>query len=375
MTNPTSPPRVCEHCDKLFAKPYTISRKEWSTTRFCSSECKNLHQIGRPNGKLGWRKPISEAQFIPCRICGEPTKYAGSPNHPYYNLLRCNKPTCIKESKQRKNESIKTTALRMYADGTRRRLTSNWDGIIRVSAEELLLKEKLEKDGWQSQYKFLTGLEGLNVPRTFWLDFAKPEKRLCLEIDGSVHRLNHVILKDRRRDGILRDQGWQVLRITSKIVRNDPESFIKKLSKWDEGTPPLQSEEPKPKKCEICNRVVKNIDNRFCSSACASINHGRQLKGKPSKRKGIKTGDSSKWSRIPCRICGQPTKIAGTPNHPRWKTKACDKPECQAASKLLTRQNQSKALKGNEKLIDGTKKAWARRKGPKVENVPSVPSD
>lgn len=65
--------------------------------------------------------------------------------------------------------------------------------------------------GWIHQMQF----------SIYQLDFAFPEYKLCVEIDGSTHLLDTVIEIDKRRDKFLNEEGWRVLRITAKEVKNN----------------------------------------------------------------------------------------------------------------------------------------------------------
>lgn len=65
--------------------------------------------------------------------------------------------------------------------------------------------------GWVHQMQF----------SIYQLDFAFPEYMLCVEIDGSTHLLDSVKQKDKRRDKFLNKNGWRVLRITAKDVKNN----------------------------------------------------------------------------------------------------------------------------------------------------------
>ena len=65
--------------------------------------------------------------------------------------------------------------------------------------------------GWIHQMQF----------SIYQLDFAFPEYKLCVEIDGSTHLLKNVIEIDKRRDKFLNIEGWRVLRITAKEIKNN----------------------------------------------------------------------------------------------------------------------------------------------------------
>ena len=290
------------------------------------------------------------SSFLPCRICGEPTRYQGPS---LAGRVHCGKPSCREASRLLKNSKLR----------------GNWQNVPKISEEELLLAPYLTTHGWRSQFKFVPFIPGVDAPRTYHLDFAIPEKKLCLEIDGVSHRDR--ANRDERKDEILKSQGWQIIRLKAEEVRYNLDETISLLNDLALET---QTVEPTPepiKTCEVCGNPMPRppeisplrwAERKTCSDACRIKLHAQLITGRPSPRKGIRTGDSSRWSYIPCRICGEPTKIPGTPNHPRWGKKACDKPECQAASRELRRQNQSAALRGNQRLIESTKKAWERRK-------------
>jgi len=54
-------------------------------------------------------------------------------------------------------------------------------------------------------------------------DFACDRLRLILEIDGGVHRLDEVILRDHLRQTELEAMGWTVIRFTNAEVLDHPE--------------------------------------------------------------------------------------------------------------------------------------------------------
>ncbi len=69
-------------------------------------------------------------------------------------------------------------------------------------------------------------LEGLGFKRqmpigNYIVDFACPEHRLVIEVDGSQHAEDQVIRYDEKRSGYLEAQGWQVLRFWNDDVLKD----------------------------------------------------------------------------------------------------------------------------------------------------------
>lgn len=60
------------------------------------------------------------------------------------------------------------------------------------------------------------------------LDFAWVDKKKCVEIDGDQHqRFQEYIERDKRKDEYIKDQKWQVLRITWKDMFHDTKKWIK----------------------------------------------------------------------------------------------------------------------------------------------------
>jgi very-short-patch-repair endonuclease len=59
------------------------------------------------------------------------------------------------------------------------------------------------------------------------IDFAWVDKKLAIEIDGSQHqRYEEYQKRDKKKDSILIENGWKVLRISWKDLSNEPKKFI-----------------------------------------------------------------------------------------------------------------------------------------------------
>jgi very-short-patch-repair endonuclease len=66
------------------------------------------------------------------------------------------------------------------------------------------------------------------------LDFAWPDKKCCIEVDGSQHQWPDRILSDEKKDEFIRDKGWEILRIKWKDCFNDPKLWIEKAKQFIE---------------------------------------------------------------------------------------------------------------------------------------------
>jgi hypothetical protein len=60
------------------------------------------------------------------------------------------------------------------------------------------------------------GITGQLRRRFFRLDFAHLEAKVNIEIDGTKHSSPLEIERDRRRDSIIRDLGWKIIRIKER---------------------------------------------------------------------------------------------------------------------------------------------------------------
>ena len=59
------------------------------------------------------------------------------------------------------------------------------------------------------------------------LDFAWVDKKLEIEIDGEQHERAENQIRDKKRDQILKENGWKTLRIKWKEMFNNSNKYIK----------------------------------------------------------------------------------------------------------------------------------------------------
>ncbi len=218
--------KVCEYCSKPFPKPSYCSKKEWSKRRFCSILCKKQSQIGKPHPRKGTSYHPSRAKRLPCRICGGPTKYHGTSKNHLYGLVRCDQLTCKEASRQLKNKKIQAV-LRANPSTPK----GGWNYVPTINRDELVVAPFLEALGFIHQYKIITN-GTRHTARFYKLDFGNPIKRLCIEIDGTSHRLPRKIEQDQRKDNFLTRIGWNILRIPAKEISISQEQVQAKIIKW-----------------------------------------------------------------------------------------------------------------------------------------------
>lgn len=62
------------------------------------------------------------------------------------------------------------------------------------------------------------------------VDFAFPDKKIAIEVDGPHHRTRQEIERDEKRRDVAENLGWRVKRFTAEEVFEDPEKIAWKIS-------------------------------------------------------------------------------------------------------------------------------------------------
>ncbi|MBR1610090.1 MAG: DUF559 domain-containing protein [Methanobrevibacter sp.] len=106
----------------------------------------------------------------------------------------------------------------------------------------------------------------------FFLDFAWPEKRLCIEIDGELNRYEKQQNNDKEKDRLLKEDGWKELRLKWGYINSNKIEAIKLIENFlnetgDITIPVYKTKreiwEEQHKENEL-NGVLKNKLGRFC---------------------------------------------------------------------------------------------------------------
>lgn len=85
---------------------------------------------------------------------------------------------------------------------------------------------RTEERLWGRLRKFVVRFRRQAPIDPYVVDFACHRARLVIEVDGGVHALPEVALRDAARDEWLRAQGYRVLRFSTKQVEEDIESIL-----------------------------------------------------------------------------------------------------------------------------------------------------
>ncbi|MCH8519003.1 endonuclease domain-containing protein [Candidatus Gracilibacteria bacterium] len=74
--------------------------------------------------------------------------------------------------------------------------------------------------------------ENSGLDRYIIADFYCPEKKLIIEIDGSIHHREDVYLLDREKENFLSQTGYQVLRFTNAEVQKSMKVIIETIQNY-----------------------------------------------------------------------------------------------------------------------------------------------
>jgi len=91
-----------------------------------------------------------------------------------------------------------------------------------ISYPENLFKEALER--FELDKKYLIAREYSVFP--YFIDFAFINEKLAIEIDGSQHLLEERKIKDGEKDLLLKNNGWNIIRIAENQIKTNIDEVI-----------------------------------------------------------------------------------------------------------------------------------------------------
>lgn len=94
-----------------------------------------------------------------------------------------------------------------------------------LSYPEKLFLDKLNDLKWGEKYSIIR--EFSVYP--FFIDFAFVNEKVAVEIDGSQHLLEERKERDVKKDNLLLENGWSVVRVTDKEIKTNLNNVIEKL--------------------------------------------------------------------------------------------------------------------------------------------------
>lgn len=220
------PIRVCQRCGKEFEqKPRNIERK------YCSRQCSDA---------INKNPPALEWTSKPCAYCGN--LFLCPPWHP--QVTHCSG----KCAKQHQAQTVQGPAHPLWKDkiemscevcgkicavkpciAQRFRACSKRCAAIlsvqaqqRISSIEIKMQEALLKVGLEPTPQYIIG--------PYIADFAFPEHHLVVECDGDYwHGNPKQQAKDRRKDGYLNHNGWDVLRLPEHRILSNIDECVQEI--------------------------------------------------------------------------------------------------------------------------------------------------
>jgi len=129
-----------------------------------------------------------------------------------------NKPQKHTEEAKRKISVIRTAYLKLHPEKVPYRLNHS----SKRSIPELIFEKALKEYG-------LTNFEPEKPMSIYQFDFAFPEERIDVEIDGKLHLTDNVKRIDERRDKWTESIGWRVIRFTASEVCKDVNVCLSEL--------------------------------------------------------------------------------------------------------------------------------------------------
>ncbi len=233
--------KTCKFCGAEFNRT-NESPTAWASRQFCSSRCAYEPRKGKPvaalvefvadNGGHGSRW-MKRTAYKKCRICGATFHHASK------YVLSCDNPDCRAKSEQLRRENLSRKTTEMWRTGVLNTENSSWNFVARISKGETVIKDAMAEIGFVHQFKYT-----VNTPdfiRTYHLDFAIPDMKLYVEIDGSSHKLPKSKKRDAIRTQLLHDDGWQCLRFWEREAVKKSDSLTLKVKEWVDSIKLLRS--------------------------------------------------------------------------------------------------------------------------------------
>lgn len=110
---------------------------------------------------------------------------------------------------------------------------------LREQPTALIAMSPIEKSFWGAHLRVslpaLTGLVPQHPVGRYFIDFALPDRKIGIELDGfATHSSTTDITKDRQRQRAIESQGWRIIRFGGQEVHRDPVACVKQAAELAE---------------------------------------------------------------------------------------------------------------------------------------------
>ena len=226
--HPSRPASKC--CSKECKEQYKYNCGEFSFIPYCKDHNTTpeafLKKIDTMhNVEMKTMKQISEELHIVrislmrlCKEYGIKTRTISEDNHRRYSTMTKEQ---IKEQTKKANEGIRELFKNPQWKEEQIKKVMEAQNFKR-SAPELLFEKLMNKNGYYPIAQYTEGMAG------FLIDFAFPEIKLAIEIDGEYwHSLEKTQKRDRQKNYLLGvKKGWELIRIPASDFTNNSDHYI-----------------------------------------------------------------------------------------------------------------------------------------------------
>lgn len=115
----------------------------------------------------------------------------------------------------------------------------------------------------------------------YFIDFAFPDIKLAIEIDGSQHLQKDRKQKDKEKDELLKSQGWSIIRFTENVVKTDWDLLYNTISPYLQGKTGYEKVGIL-KSLKVKEKAIRDINGKTEKQKLAYLNQ-RKVKNRPSK--------------------------------------------------------------------------------------------
>lgn len=276
----------CEYCNKIYTHKYVFNRHLKTHSEYKPKEytwqckyCENkplfkTRKILEKHIKLNHKENKTRLDFkdnFICQYCnnvlytttggikGHERQCSKNPNRKLPDLSKCKSEEFRRQASERMKERHKLGLAATFQ--SRKNMFHSYPEkwLISVLKNDF---NQIENIDYETERPF----------HKFFLDFAWPEKRLCIEIDGELHRYERQQKNDKEKDRLLKENGWKELRLKWGYISSNKIEAIKLIENFlnetgDITIPVYKSQteiwEEKRKENEL-NGVLKNKIGRFC---------------------------------------------------------------------------------------------------------------
>lgn len=244
--------KICAACGAAFERPFALHPADWERRQFCSRRC--AATVPRKNRYV--TEPVKS-----CIVCAK--DYGPSPGQRgiawerrKYCSLTC-AARARSEAAWGRREKVtcavcRTTVAVQFPDQATC-LSRDCKAEYRRTIMAEKIREKIkagyargdrppgrgvsprETDIWPAMADFgfvwrmrWTEPDGLTIE----CDFADWDRRLNIEIDGPEHKWEPRKSRDARRDALLGERGWRILRIQNADVDSDPAAVVARVEEF-----------------------------------------------------------------------------------------------------------------------------------------------